>query len=394
MTSSKRIYILLSVIFLGFFALGLPDGAFGVAWSHMRQELGVPLERAGFIFVVHSIFYALTTSQLGRLSRFIREENIGVIGLFGITLGLFGFSIAPSFFILICFVAILGISMGFVDSSFNAYVSKHFSGRVMNLLHCFWGVGAMVSPLIMTRMVVSENFTWRSGYGFNAFIVIAVAILVLVSIRKALWRTATLKKEAIPASTSDRAAGYLKGRLNEAMAVVMFFFYGGAEYGISFWVVSVLIESRNMYTEAAGLYPAAFYGSMMLGRLAFGLIGDKVRDVNALRFGVLLSAIGLVSFLFTTNIVGMLLIGFGFGPVIPSAVSDISRRFDPESTTRLVGYQFAALGGGVAILATGLGWFLGNISLEVLFPAVLVMVITAGMLNEILEVRICTKIHK
>jgi len=391
MKFSKRVYILLAIIFLGFFALGLPDGAFGVAWPHIRQELDVPLERAGFIFVVHSIFYALTTSQLGRISRFIKEENIGVIGLFGIALGLLGFSIAPYFFVLICFVAILGMSMGFVDSSFNAYVSKNFSGRVMNLLHCFWGVGAMISPLIMTSMVM--NSTWRSGYAFNAMIVTAVAISVLISVTRGFWRITAPRKEAVliadfdESDSSSETAGYLRGRINESMAVVIFFFYGGAEYGIGYWAVSVLVESRNMYTETAGLYPAAFYGSIMLGRLVFGLIGNRVRDINALRLGVVLSAVGLVSFLFTTSIIGMLLIGFGFGPIIPSAVSDISRRFNPTSTTRLVGYQFAALGSGIAILATGLGWFLGNVSLEILFPAVLFMVLTAGLLNEILEHR-------
>jgi len=380
----KRTYVILIAVFLGFVALGLPDGAFGVAWPYIRQEYNVPLERAGFIFVVHSIFYALTTSRLGFISRYIREEKVGSIGLFVIVLGLLGFALAPSFFVHILFVAVMGTGMGLVDGGFNAFVAKHYSGRAMNLLHCFWGVGAMVSPLIMTYAVVSDSFTWRIGYGGLALFVIVVAVFTMLITKKSIEVSPVVKGKTLTPS------GYLKGKLNEFMAVLMFFFYGGAEYGIGFFVVSVLTESRGMYTGAAGIYPAAFYGAMMAGRLLFvfspkGQKGTTVRDVTAVRFGVVLSVIGLVSFLFTTSIFGIVLIGFGFGPVIPCAVSEVTRRFEPGSTSRLVGYQFAALGGGVAILATVLGWLLGNVSLEILFPAVLGLIIATGVLNEILE---------
>jgi len=418
----KRTYVILAAIFLGFFALGLPDGAFGVAWPYIRQEYNVPLERAGFIFVVHSIFYALTTSCLGVISRYIKEEKVGSIGLFVMVLGLLGFAFASSFFVHILFVALMGTGMGLVDGGFNAFVAKHYSGRVMNLLHCFWGVGAMVSPLIMTYAIVADGFTWRIGYGALAVLVTVIAVFARMlspdgegaacpssanGTCLALVPPAHRKKstsggscgnrsrqiplaelgQAAPSPPYTRGRIFLKGKWNEFMAVLMFFFYGGAEYGISFWVVSVLTESRGMSTDAAGIYPAAFYGAMMAGRLLFVFFGTTVRDVTAVRFGIVLSIVGLVSFLFTTNIFGILLIGFGFGPVIPCAVSEVTRRFEPASTSRLVGYQFAALGGGVAILATGLGWLLSNVSLEILFPAVIGLVVAAGVLNEILEKR-------
>jgi len=377
----KRTYVVLTAVFLGFFALGLPDGAFGVAWPHIRQEYSVPLERAGFIFVIHSIFYAIATSRLGFISRYIKEEKIGSYGLFIMVLGLLGFAFAPSFFVHILFVAIMGSGMGLVDGGFNAFVAKHFSGRIMNLLHCCWGVGAMVSPLIMTYAVVADGFTWRIGYGVLAFLVVSIATLARINTKKGIKDFPLIKGKTLTPSPTV----YLKGKLNESIAVIMFFFYGGAEYGISFWVVSTLTESRGLSTEAAGLYPAVFYGAIMAGRLLFVFLGDKVKAINAVRFGIVLSIFGLISFFFTTNIAGIALVGFGFGPVIPCAVSEVTRRFEPAATSRLVGYQFAALSGGIAILATGLGWFLGNVSLEILFPAVLGFIILAGVLNEILE---------
>jgi len=386
MQSQKRTYILLGLIFTGFFVLGLPDGALSVAWPAIRYEMGLPLEQASVIFITHSIFYALASSQLGRITRYIKEEIAGVIGLVGIALGMSGYVIAPNFAVFTGFVAVVGISMGFLDSSMNSYVAKHFSNKIMNLLHCFWGLGAMVSPIIMTRMVVSRDFTWRTGYLTISTLAGAIAVIVFISLLNGLWNR---KSEATPKDSSDAVVKgkTLTGRTNEFMEVAIFFFHGGAEYAMGFWVVSLMMESRGVYAAAAGLFPAVYYGSIMLSRLAIGIFG-KLSNMTLIRVSMVVALAGMVSLIFTSSIIGMALVGLGLGPIVPCSVADTPRRFAAGSVTKLVGYKFAALGIGIAVLSTGVGEVMGNISLELLFPVTISFVLIMAVLNEVLERRV------
>jgi len=388
MQSQNRTYILLGLIFAGFFVLGLPDGALGVAWPEIRYEMGLPLEEARVIFITHSIFYALASSQLGRITRYIKEEIAGIIGLVGIALGMSGYVVAPNFLIFTCFVAFVGISMGFLDSSMNSYVAKHFSNKIMNLLHCFWGLGAMVSPFIMTRMVVSRDFTWRTGYFTISALAGAIAIVIFISLLNGLWARTKSEETAKNSSDATIKGKTLTGRANEFMEVAIFFFHGGAEYAMGFWVVSLMLESRGVYAAAAGLFPTVYFGSIMLSRLAIGTFGGRLGNMTLIRISMVVALVGMLSLMFTSSVIGMALVGLGLGPIVPCSVADTPRRFAAGLVTKLVGYKFAALGIGIAVLSTGVGEVMGNVSLELLFPATIGFVVCMAVLNELLERKI------
>ena len=57
----------------------------------------------------------------------------------------------------------LGLGAGSVDSALNNYVATHYKARHMSWLHCFWGVGATMGPIIMSQFIAKEN-SWRNGY--------------------------------------------------------------------------------------------------------------------------------------------------------------------------------------------------------------------------------------
>lgn len=45
----------------------------------------------------------------------------------------------------------------------NNYVAAHYKAHHMSWLHCFWGVGATLGPVIMAGFI-SGGGHWRSGY--------------------------------------------------------------------------------------------------------------------------------------------------------------------------------------------------------------------------------------
>ena len=377
----KHKLLILAAVYVSFSVIGMPDGAFGVAWPSIRADMGLRLELAGIAMLVQAFFYALTSSQLGRISRFIKLEKIDLIGISAIALGFAGLSIAPNFTVFVIMVAPVGIGLGLVDSSLNAYMVKSFSARHLNLLHCFWGLGAAFTPIFMTQIILISG--WRLGYASLAVFQGTVAIFVFLILLKGRWGAV----EKPPAESRQTAPPkqYLAKKRHQFIMVISFFFYGGIEYASGFWIASVLLESRGLALEVAGLYPAVFYASIMAGRLFFGIQGNKFSDTSIIRFGLSLAFTGFAILFITSNILGMALAGLGFAPIFPCLIHNTSNRFDQKILTKLVGYEVAACVAGGAVLASLIGRFLAHVSLEALFPIVMITIVLILLMNELLD---------
>jgi len=93
---------------------------------------------------------------------------------------------------------------------------------------------------------------------------------------------------------------------------------------------------------------------------------------------------GIVILYFTGNVAGIALAGFGLGPMLPTLVSDTSNRFTPRVLSKIVGYELAAFGAGIAVLFFITSQILHFISYEALFPLALAFVVLVFVCNEIL----------
>ena len=123
---------------------------------------------------------------------------------------------------------------------------------------------------------------------------------------------------------------------------------------------------------------------MTAGRLFFGIAAKWLRELPIIRIGIVISIIGIAVLYFTSNVVGMALTGFGLGPLLPTLVSDSSNRFTPRVLSKIVGYELAAFGAGIAVLFFLTSQILHFVSYEALFPLGLAFVILVFICNEVL----------
>ena len=374
-------YFALIAVYAMFLALGMPDGAFGVAWPIIRYEMGLPLEIASVLIVVHSIFYSLAGRTTGRVGSVFGTENLSAAGLGVMMLGMGTFVFAPSFLWLVIATVFLGMGMGVTDSGLNAYAASNFAAKHMNWVHGFWGMGGMVSPIIMSQMIIFHG--WRMGYATILVLQFVIVGFVVVLIFKGLL--ATEKTEAAQEDDAPRDGKFLTKVRYQHIQWVVFFLYIAVEYSVTFWTVSVLVEGRGLDISVAGLYPAVYLGAMMVGRLIFGYATDKFSGINVIRAGLVVAIAGLFVLAFSDNIIGMALIGFGFAPVFPCLMHETKRRFDPTLLMKLVGNQVAATGFGVGLSAIAIGQVLSRVSLELLFPILIGGIMATFVLNEVIE---------
>jgi len=116
----------------------------------------------------------------------------------------------------------------------------------------------------------------------------------------------------------------------------------------------------------------------------FGFAAKWLREVPIVRIGAAIAVAGIAALYFTSNVSGMALAGFGLGPMLPTLVSDTSNRFTPRVLSKIVGYELAAFGAGIAVLFFLTSQIMHFISYEALFPLALAFIVLVFLCNEVL----------
>lgn len=76
-------------------------------------------------------------------------------------------AVHPPYPVLVIAFIFAGFGNGLADSAWNAWIgSLANANEVLGFLHGFYGVGAVLSPLIATSLITKANFPWWSFYYF------------------------------------------------------------------------------------------------------------------------------------------------------------------------------------------------------------------------------------
>lgn len=378
--------ILLIIIYLAFISLGLPDGVLGVAWPNMRMEFGMPLSAAGIITTILLICSAISSFISGKILSRFGTGKVTFISCAMTGLALLGYSQVPSFLWLVILAIPLGLGQGAVDSGLNNYVANNYTSRHMSWLHCFWGVGATLGPLIITKTLAADK-SWRYGYRTIAVIQLILAAVLLMSLK--LWNTEKSKSAKEETASEKKIKNSSLKALAPWMAVLIFFIYVGTEFSVGLWTNSMLVESRNIPKETAGLWISYYYASLMAGRFLTGTVVNRLGNRNLIRIGLITAIAGTalvyLPFSSTVTMLGLILIGLGFAPIYPCMMHETPKRFNEEISNALIGYQVGAACLGGSAISGGLGLIFSMTSLELLAPALAILLVSMIVISEYLN---------
>ena len=118
----------------------------------------------------------------------------------------------------------------------------------------------------------------------------------------------------------------------------------------------------------------------MLGRLLSGFLTVWLRDRQLIWAGTVISLVGIVVLALPVGIysvAGLFLIGFGFGPIFPSALHATSYRFKGDVATYLTGYQMSIGYGAGCLVQLVFGYVTPYIGFDTM-P--LWMVVSSGLM--------------
>ena len=331
--------LLLALIYLAFISLGLPDSLLGSGWPVMHAELAVPVSSMGVVSMVISGGTIVSSLMSDRLTRKLGTGGVTVVSVFLTVLALLGFSFSNKFWMLIAFAVPYGLGAGAIDAALNNYVALHYKARHMSWLQCFWGVGTIVSPFVMSWALTYR--TWNDGYRTVALVQLAIAVLLLVTLP--VWKVNKTAAETKQQSVGVRGALKIKG---VPYILTGFFAYCAAEATAMQWASTYFAEVKGLPAERAAGLAALFYIGITAGRFVSGFVTDRLGDRNMIRLGtgVLICGIGALALptaSYTAAIAAFLVIGFGCAPIYPCIIHSTPANFGAENSGAIIGIQMA-----------------------------------------------------
>lgn len=339
--------IFLALIYLAFISLGLPDSLLGSSWPIINVDFGVPVGNAGFVSMIISGGTIISSLFSHRLINRFGTGKITVVSVSMTAFALLGFSLSPSFPWLLAFAVPLGLGAGAVDSGLNEFVAEHYEAKHMNWLHCFWGVGAMLGPVLISSLT-QWGYHWRSGYSSISVIQFALVVLLLFSLP--MWKKYELP--FVPSTDNIQEEPKVKHSLltplrakGAVFAMLTFFLYITIEGSMMLWGSSYLVNVKNILPESAAGWVSLFFLGITAGRMLSGFISIKLNNEALIRIGSILVIVGIIIMLLPlptpVTIGSFIIVGLGLAPIFPSMLHQTPVYFGKENAQATMGLQMA-----------------------------------------------------
>lgn len=361
--------LLLIVIFIIFIGLGLPDSAFGAALPAMWAEFNLPLSLSSALGMLISLGTVLASFFSARIINKFGTALTVTFSCFLTCLSVLGFSLSGSVIPLFLLAMPLGIGAGAIDAALNNYVALHYSPMQMSFLHCFYGVGVMITPYVFS-LTLKDNNNWRLGYNVLAIILLVIAIIAVISIP--LWNKLknreSEQEKFVPKTLSFMT---MAKHRSVRLAWATFFFTVALEFTCGTWGTSFLVNNALVSEAVASGLLTLYYMGITLGRFSSGIISKKLSSKSIVLCGYCLIFVG-ITLLFipvsaTIKGIALMLIGLGNGPVFPHLTHLTPTFFGKDVSQSLVGMQMTFCNIGILIVPPLFGVLAGWLS-TIIFP--------------------------
>jgi fucose permease len=376
--------LLLCLVYICFISLGLPDSLLGSAWPVMHVEISAPFAYAGIVSIVISVGTIISSFFCDRIVRWLGSGKLTAISIALTAIGLFGFSQSSAFWMLILWAIPYGLGAGAVDATLNNYVALHFKAQHMSWLHCFWGVGASISPYIMSFALIKLD-SWSMGYLIVSIIQIILSVFIFMSLP--LW-----KNKVEDTSDTERNAskplsfGEILSIKGAVPCFLTFFSYCAFELTSSLWASSYLVQNRGIDEETASALASLFYIGLTFGRAVNGFLAMKLSDRFLIRMGASIVLCGVALLFIPTvpifAIIGFIVIGLGCAPIYPCIIHMTPSVFGRDKSQAMIGIQMAFAYTGLCIMPPLFGFIAEHTSISLLPIYLLALLTLMAVMHE------------
>ena len=334
--------------YIGFITIGLVSSIIGPMLFAIRLDINLNYSQAGLILSGQFLGMLLTVLIGGHLADKYGKRPFLLAGGTILSIGLFGSMFSQSYIALLFCTVLSGIGFGTYEVGINALCSDSVDankGTAMNFLHFFFGLGAILGPVLVT-LCINLLKNWRLVYGISALFPILVSIM--------LWPLVINK--TIAQDNIKHGMPYKNKFI--WISGIFCFLYVGIEVSTSGWLPTYWQYISPHSLIPASLIATIFWSTLTVGRLFSGKLADKFGFTKFLifaSFGVIIVTISwaIIPFQIGTLFAILLLGGFLAG-IFPTMMASVTSEY-PNISGEITAFIsiFASLGGFLVPSAIG-----------------------------------------
>ncbi len=279
-TSKNHITVLFIIIYATMFLFGLVENIKGVSFPLIKSEFGVNYDSQGGLVSLTWLGYVIFCLAASLFLQHFGIKKSILAGYILVGLGAVATLLAPSFWIAAGTLLIVNAGFGFFEVGANALAAVVFTSRaalMMNLMHFFYGFGAIAGPQFAGLLTDSFGLDWRRVY---------IAVLLPVGLVFLFIVFTRFQGRAGQAEHAARSQVTFIGALK--LPLVWLFcltlgFMEVIEFGAANWGGLYLKDVYGLDPRVTGAaFVSLFYILFTAARLLGGLVIEKAGYVRSL----------------------------------------------------------------------------------------------------------------
>jgi len=276
--------------------------------------------------------------------------------------------LSSTLWLLLLLMFVLGTAEAGVDVGANTLLGWVHGNRVapfMNAMHSFFGVGALLAPIVVAQTALLSYPKSHSYF--------VLALLLLPAAAFTLYLPSPI---TTPPKNHDGPAA-TNGSLVFLIALFLFL-YVGAEVGFAGWIVTYAIKLKLSGDMTATYLASLFWGALTLGRIltipAAARLKSRTILVSSLAGCFLsLAVLWLLHDSFFATLLGTTGLGLSMASIFPTILSFAGHQV--KLTGRVTGWFVFGASAGSMLIPLGIGQ-----AFQVVGPRVVILVTSVTLL--------------
>jgi fucose permease len=244
----------------------------------------VGMIQTGSIFSASCIGFLIFSIIGGMLADRFGKKVVLSISLFGYAIALFLFPNSPNFNIALFSIFLMGGFNGTIQSIVGALiieVNPKKPAFYLNLGHMFFGVGALLGPLVV-GFLLPRGVSWHTFYFTLSFIsFLSGAFFISINLPS-------------NSKSSEISWGEFKKLMFDKKILLICFciaLYNGSEIGSWGWMATFLKKNLLFSIEKSGIAVSIFWLSMTIGRLLCSILTLHINTRQIITYFAFFAAI-------------------------------------------------------------------------------------------------------
>ena len=352
---TRRTVAVLIAAYWAYVVNGIVNSELGPSLLGMVRSFHLDLAAAGTIFSAQFLGYLLGALGSGVAADRWGYRPVLIPATLLLALGTACTPLAGTWPLAVALTAVAGVGFGVSDSLCNAVVAAEAPGEggtALNLLHTFFGVGALIGPLLVAALLPSAG-GWQAVFlTAGALALVCTVLFALVPILPPAHLAAAALPRDVPGQGLAPDGPLARYDPQLWLLAGLLFLFVGMEQLVGGWTPTFLNRVLGAHPDVAARSVALYWAVVTIGRLLASIIALRLSNRRLLGGCAVLALAALAGLSLAGGVVPALFalgaVGLGFAPIYPTIMAITAGSY-PRRFATLAGILVAAGGLGGAL---------------------------------------------